>query len=403
MQYREIPKTKDKLSLLGYGCMRFPTKFGREFSSLINTEKAKAQIFAAIERGVNYFDTAYPYHLGSSESFLGEHILSSHYRKKINIATKLPCWLIKEKDEMEKIFNRQREKLKVDVIDYYLLHAIDGRSFRHMISLGVIEFMEKLKKEGRIRGMGFSFHGRREEFPQIVDAYDWDFAQVQFNILDEHFQAGIDGIKYAAAKGLGIIVMEPLRGGSLSGRIPSEVRRIYDTSEIKREPADWALRWVMNHKEVTSVLSGMNSEEQVEQNCRTADDAYGDSMTEQENEIIGTVRDAYEKLLAVKCTECGYCLPCPAGINIPAVFKNFNNYKMFSRTSARVHHMIYAGFRTSDGKAHWAGSCIGCGGCESRCPQNLPIREHLKLVKDKMEGPFEKTGAAIVRAFSPQK
>lgn len=403
MQYRTIPKTGEKLSVLAFGCMRLPSRMGREFSSLIDAERAKRQIMEAIELGVNYLDTAYPYHMGASESFLGEHILSGSCRGKVNIATKLPCWMVKSRDDMERIFAKQMEKLSVSTIDYYLLHAIDGRTFRRMAELGVLEFMDKLKSAGKIRNSGFSFHGTKDEFAPIVDSYDWDFAQVQFNILDEHFQAGAEGIDYAAAKGMGVMVMEPLKGGSLVGRLPAEVKKIYDNASVKRAPADWALRWVMNRRGVTTVLSGMNEESQVRQNVSVAESAEPNAMTEAEQEVIAAVREAYMQNLAVRCSECGYCQPCPVGINIPAVFKNLNNYALFSKASARVHHAIYAGVRTKDGLAHWAGSCIGCGRCESLCPQHLPIRENLRKAASLMEGPLEKGGAAIARTIMGKK
>ena len=397
MQYRIIPKPGETLSVLAFGCMRLPTRIGREFSSLIDVEKAKKQIIEAIEMGVNYLDTAYPYHMGASESFLGEHILSGSYRAKVNIATKLPCWLVKSRADMERIFAKQMEKLSVSTIDYYLLHAVDGRTFRGMADLGVLEFMDKLKSEGKIRNSGFSFHGTKDEFAPIVDSYDWDFAQVQYNILDEHFQAGIEGIDYAAAKGMGVMVMEPLKGGSLAGPLPADVKKIYEAAAVKRDPADWALRWVLNHQGVTTVLSGMNKESQVRQNVYVAESAEPNAMTDEDCKIIAAVREAYMQNLAVRCTECGYCQPCPVGINIPAVFKNLNNYQLFSKVSARVHHAVYAGVRTKDGLAHWAGSCVGCGKCEARCPQHLEIRENLKQVASLMEGPLEKSGAAIAR------
>jgi uncharacterized protein len=242
---------------------------------------------------------------------------------------------------------------------------------------------------------------------RIVDAYDWDFAQVQFNMVDERFQAGIEGIRYAHGKGLGVIVMEPLRGGSLVGRIPAEVQRIYDTAEVKRAPVDWALRWVLNHPEVTMVLSGMNRDEHIRQNLEIVTDALPGSMTPQEEEIIARVRDAYKRLLKVDCTGCAYCMPCPAGIDIPAAFKNLNNYHMFSKWGARISHAMFLGIQTQDGMPHWTTDCRDCGRCEERCPQGLQVRTIFKQVQEDLEGPLVRAIArggrvALRRAPKPK-
>ena len=250
MQYRKMPKSGDKLSALGFGCMRFKKKSGKSggFFSSFDEETAKEQVMYAIEQGVNYLDTAWPYHGGASESFLGEHILSdSAVREKVYIATKLPCMMIYRKDRIEDIFNKQLQKLRVGYIDYYLMHSLDGPTWERMKKLGIYNFMEKIKRENKVRHIGFSFHGSHGEFIKIADDYDWDFVQVQFNILDENFQAGIKGINHAAKKNMGVIVMEPLRGGSLAGKIPKEVKGIYDSAPAKRSPADWALSWVLDH------------------------------------------------------------------------------------------------------------------------------------------------------------
>ncbi|MEG1642161.1 MAG: aldo/keto reductase [Synergistaceae bacterium] len=401
MQYREIKKTGEKLSLLGFGCMRFQTKLsGKQYSRLIDIEKAKKQIFHAIDLGINYLDTAYPYHFGASESFLGEHILCTPYRQKINIATKLPCYLINDKKSIEKYFLAQLKKLNVECIDYYLLHAIELRTYEKMKSFGIIEFMNKIKKEGKIRNIGFSFHGAKDEFNKIIDDYDWDFTQVQYNLLDEQFQAGIDGIKYASSKDMGVIIMEPLRGGSLVSKIPQEVKNIYVSAKEQRTPAEWALKWIADKPEITMILSGMNTMEQIDENCKILSTSYPNSMTEEENKKTTEVKKAYEKLLKVRCTECSYCMPCPAGINIPATFKNYNSYYLFSKSRAKMQHMIYSGFRTADGKAHWVNSCINCGKCEKVCPQKIEIRKELKSAGKVLENYFYKTLAGIIRTIS---
>ena len=403
MQYRTMPCSDEKLSVLGFGCMRLPTRFGGPTSAFIDKNKAVKQIRYAIDNGVNYLDTAWPYHMGHSESFLGEHVLTDGYREKVNIATKLPCFSINTKEAIEKTFNKQLDKLNTDVIDYYLLHSLAGGSWDKMLSLGVIEFMDRIRKEGKVRKMGFSFHGKKSDFIKIVDGYNWDFAQVQFNILDESFQAGIEGIEYAHSKNLGIIVMEPLRGGALVGKMPSEIHSLYRATDVKRSPVDWALRWILNHPAVTMILSGMNNLEHVKENIRVTEDALPGSMTAQETEIIRSVRNTYNRLLQVRCTGCAYCLPCPVGIDIPAAFKNLNNYHMFSKIEAKIFHAAYLGIQTDDGKAHWTSSCINCGACEAKCPQSIPIRSHFPQIQKELEGPLTKTVAAIGRKLVIKK
>lgn len=402
MQYRSMPKSKDKISILGYGCMRLPTHVGGAASSLIDKAKAIKQIHGAIDAGVNYLDTAWPYHLGASESFLGEYILKDGYREKVYIATKLPCMLISKKEKIEEIFNKQLQKLQVDYIDYYLLHSLDGASWGKMLNLGVIDFMDKIKKEGKVRHMGFSFHGKHEDFIRIVDGYDWDFTQVQYNILDENFQAGIKGIEYAASKNLGVIAMEPLRGGSLVGKIPKEIQKIYDEAPIKRSAADWAFRWIYNNPAISLVLSGMNDNAHIKENIKIASNATPNGMSKEELTIINRARDKYLDIMQVGCTGCAYCMPCPAGINIPACFKGLNNYYMFSKGRAKFDHMLQS-IKTDDGKSHWSSACIDCGKCEEACPQNLEIRKDLKKVQKDLETPFIRAVASVARSMVGNK
>ena len=399
MQYRTMPNSDEKLSVLGFGCMRLPAPKGRKttiFSSIDN-EKAAKQIKHAIDRGVNYLDTAYPYHAGTSEKFLGEYVLKDGYREKVNIATKLPCMTINKKESIEEIFNKQLQNLQVEYIDYYLLHSLTGKTWDKMLSLGVIDFMDKIKKEGKVRHMGFSFHDSKEEFIRIVDGYNWEFSQVQFNILDEHAQASIEGIKYAHSKGLGIIAMEPLRGGSLANQIPNEAQKIYDNAPEKRNPADWALRWIWNYPEIAVVLSGMNDEKQIDENIKTASEALPDSLTPNELTVIDNFRKAYLQSLQIGCTGCAYCMPCPAGINIPSAFLNLNNIS--SKFEAKIMHMLTAGVQTRDGKPHWTNACTNCGQCEKKCPQALKIREAFRLVQKDFEKPGIKALAMILRVF----
>ena len=401
MQYRTMPNSDEKLSVLGFGCMRLPAPKGRQpkFFSSIDKERAAEQIRYAIDRGVNFLDTAYVYHAGTSESFLGEYVLKDGYREKVNISTKLPCMTINKKENMEKILNKQLKRLQVEYIDYYLLHGLNGDIWDKMLSLGVINFMDKIRKQGKARRMGFSFHGSKEDFKKIIDAYNWEFVLVQFNILDEHAQAGIEGIKYARSKGLGIFVMEPLRGGSLASKIPGEAQRIYDSAPVKRTPAEWALRWVWNHPEVTMVLSGMNNEKHIDENIKIASEALPNSLSDTELIVIGNFKESYLHSLQVKCTGCSYCMPCPADINIPNAFLYLNNYHMSSKIEALVLYILNAGIHVKDGKPHWTKNCINCGKCEKICPQGIKIREVFKHVQKDLEGPIMRAMAKIFRVF----
>ncbi len=403
MLYRTMPNSTNELSVLGYGCMRLPTHVGGAASSLINKEKALKQIRYAIDNGVNYLDTAYPYHLGASESFLGEYVLKDGYREKVYIATKLPCMMINKKESIEEIFNKQLEKLQVDYIDYYMLHSMNGVSWQKMLDFGIIDFMDKIKREGKVKFMGFSFHGKKEDFITIADGYDFDFAQVQYNIIDVSFQAGIEGIEYAHKKGMGIIVMEPLRGGSLVSKMPKGVEKIYHKAKVKRSPADWALRFVLNNPAVTMVLSGMNDDDHIKENIKICSDSHIYGMSKDEDEIISNVRDKFNELQQVGCTGCAYCMPCPAGIDIPAAFKNLNNYHMFSKMEGLMYHASYLGMGHEDGKAHWTSSCTNCGLCEKKCPQFIPVREKFKLVQRDLEGPLVRSIAAVGRTFMGSK
>lgn len=379
MLYRKMPKSSDELSILGYGCMRFPTKAG-----LINKPEALKQIRMAIDAGVNYLDTAFPYHGGASESFLGEYVLKDGYREKVKIATKLPTFLVNKREDMDKYFKKQIDKLQVDYIDYYLLHTLDGDLWAKLKSLGVFEFMDKLKESGKIKHIGFSYHGTREDFKVIIDEYDWDFCQIQFNILDENYQAGLEGLNYAASKNIGVIVMEPLRGGQLVGKIPAPVEKIWNQADVKHSPADWALRWIWNHPAVQVVLSGMNEEAHILENIKVASEVLPNSLTEKELEIVKEVKSTYDELLKIRCTGCRYCLPCPAGIDIPFSFQTYNNHHMFDGKFGSK--MMYANaVGISSKEVSWTSMCIDCGKCEEACPQNIEIRKEFLGVQRDIE------------------
>ncbi|MBN2259920.1 MAG: aldo/keto reductase [Clostridiales bacterium] len=396
MKYRKVAKNGDELSVLGYGCMRLPTKAGR-----IDKDRALSQIRGAIDRGVNYIDTAYPYHAGESESFLGKYVLKDGYREKVKVATKLPVFLVKKNEDMMKYFEKQREKLQIEIIDYYLLHMLNGDSWAAMKSLGIISFMDQLKKDGKIFNMGFSFHGKVEDFKKIIDDYDWDFCQIQLNILDENYQAGIEGLNYASERDIAVIIMEPLRGGQLVKMIPKEVKKLWDTADVKYTPAEWALRWLWNLPNVTMILSGMNVEEHIDENIKIAGIVEPDHLTEKELEIINQVKEQYQKLLEIDCTGCGYCSVCPAGINIPYAFQTYNNAKMFSKMQ---HLGMYAGVvGLTKEVPKWTTTCLDCGLCESHCPQFIPIRQEFKKVQSTIETPIVRGLVKVIRPFAKSR
>lgn len=400
-----MPNSNEELSVLGYGCMRFLTKRGGKggMTTTIDVKEAKKQVLYAIDNGVNYLDTAYPYHRGTSESFLGEHILKDGYREKVYIATKMPTFSIHKAGKFDEIFDKQLDKLNVDYIDYYLMHSLDGSTWNKMKGFGVIEWMDKIRKQGKIKRIGFSFHGLYDDFIKIVDEYDWEFVQVQYNILDVNYQAGAKGIRYAHAKGLGVIVMEPLRGGALVGKMPKEVKEIYHNAPVKRSAAEWAFRWIYDQPEVSLVLSGMNDMHHIKENIRVAEQTLPNSMSEAEQEIVAQVREKYREQLTVACTGCGYCVPCPEGINIPDMLKNLNNYHMFGKTVPKLFHTLHNGVMTPDHKPHFASICTQCGKCEKKCPQNIEIRKELKHVQKDLEGPILKGIAAIARPIINKK
>lgn len=379
MQSRTIEKTSEEISALGFGAMRLPTKTGR-----IDKESAKEQIYYAIDNGVNFIDTALPYHSGSSESFLGE-ILQGEYRNKVKICTKMPSWSVKNYEDMEKYLKMQLEKLQTDYIDYYLIHGLAKASFTKLKNMGVLEFLEDAKENGKIKNIGFSFHDNIESFKVIVDAYDWDACLIQYNFLDETNQAGTEGVKYAASKGIGVLIMEPLKGGILAGKVPEKVLQIWNKASKKRTPADWALRWVLNHPEVKCVISGMNSVEQIKENIHVSNETLPDSLTFDELKLYDEVKEVYRDLMAVDCTGCGYCMPCPKGVDIPRCFEIYNQKHMFKQRDVSF---FYIGHLAGvlNGSKSYAGLCTGCGKCVKACPQKLDIPDYLRIVSKEMEG-----------------
>lgn len=380
--YRKFGKTNEMVSALGFGCMRLPI-IGSDPTN-IDEAKAIQMIRHAIDSGVNYVDTAYPYHGtgfthgGASEPFVAK-ALKDGYREKVKLATKLPSWLIKTRADMDKYLNEQLERLETDAIDFYLVHSLNAGVWPVLKAAGISDFLDQALKDGRIKYAGFSFHDQAGLFKEIVDYYDWSFCQIQFNYLDEEYQAGREGLEYAAKKGLGIAIMEPLRGGNLAN-LPKEAADRIDQADIKRTPAEWALRWVWNHPEVSVVLSGMSTMDHVTENLKVAQAAQANSLTAKELAIIDAVKNLFKERIKVNCTACAYCMPCPAGINIPGCFSTYNDYWVFDASpAAKERYQIWSKISAP------ASKCAECGKCEAHCPQGIAIREELKQVKDLFE------------------
>jgi uncharacterized protein len=381
MLYRRMPKSGDELSILGFGCMRLPmTKEGQ-----IDKPRATRQVRNAIDRGVNYLDTAWPYHAGESENFLG-CALTDGYRDKVKIATKLPSWMIKNREDMDTYLNAQLEKLQTDHIDYYLLHGLAGDQWDRLDSLGVTDFLDKAKAEGRIVNPGFSFHGVLDDFKRIVDAYSWEFCQIQYNFLDEKNQAGTEGLEYAASKKLGVVIMEPLRGGNLAlPEPPPDVDVIWKKASKTRTPVEWALRWVWNHPEVTVLLSGMNEERHIEENLAIAEQALPHSLTEAELKLVEEAGRKYRMLMKIECTGCGYCMPCPSDVSIPRCFELYNKLHLFGNVNEAKFSYAVSMSGLFSGTPSYASQCVRCEECLEKCPQHIEIPDFLEMVAEEME------------------
>ena len=386
MNYRKDRYGKD-LSVLGYGCMRFPRKHGK-----IDMAVAEKLICSAVEQGVNYFDTAYIY--PGSEAALGEIFSKNKVREKVYIATKLPHYLIKSREGMERLFNEQLKRLKTDYIDYYLMHMLtDIQTWEKLKKLGILDFLEEKKRSGAIRQIGFSYHGNSDMFCKLVDGYDWDFCQIQYNYLDEHSQAGRKGLQHAHEKGIPVVIMEPLRGGKLVNRLPQKAEEEFARHPLQRTPAQWAFRWLWNQKEVTCVLSGMNSMEMLADNVQTASTTEIGELGREEEEMLARVVAAINANMKVGCTGCGYCMPCPKGVDIPGAFAAYNRLASEGKFAGLKEHFMCSAARQDSTAAY---NCIGCGKCESHCPQGIPIRQELKNVQKALEGPVYKAGRKIV-------
>ena len=384
MQYRTNPKNGEPLSALGFGCMRF-TKRG----AAIDQQKADREMGLALDLGVNYFDTAYIY--PGSEACLGSFIASRKCRDKLNIATKLPQYRVNRREDLDRYFNEELQRLGTDYIDYYLMHMLnDAASWARLQALGVDEWLAKKKAEGRIRNAGFSFHGGTLQFKALVDAWDWDFCQIQFNYLDERSQAGVEGLEYAAGKGLPVIIMEPLRGGKLAGGLPQAAKKVFQAADPDRSPAEWGLRWIWNHPGVTVVLSGMNDVSQVEENCRIAADSLPGALSREQLAVYGRAVEAIRGVTKVGCTGCGYCQPCPKGVDIPTCFAAYNDSFADGWFTGMREYMMCTTLRKVRSNA---GLCVKCGKCEQHCPQHIDIRNQLDNVKKRLENPIYKVAA----------
>ncbi len=390
MQLRQFGRLPFRVSALGFGAMRLPTKEGG-----IDEAEAIRMIRRAIDQGVNYIDTAYPYHDGKSEGCVGR-ALAGGYREKVKLATKLPSWLVHSPEDFSRFLDEQLLRLQVDKVDFYLLHSLNGETWIRLRDLGVLGWAEKELARGRVGHLAFSFHGDDKSFRQIIDAYDWPMCQVQYNFMDAKSGPGTEGVRYAADKGVAVVVMEPLRGGKLVSPPPS-IQAVWDKAVITRSPAGWALEWLWNQPEVATVLSGMSAMEQVEENIRLASGSGPHSLSKEEAALYDEARDRYEQLTVIPCTACRYCMPCPHGVDIPGNLGVYNEGVMFDKPDAargqygwwkyafEVQHIFDHDLR--------AAQCTQCGSCEEKCPQAIPIQAWMPVIHQALgeKGPYVRT------------
>ena len=378
MQYR-ADKYGNPLSILGYGCMRFPRKQGK-----IHMETAEKLLCHAIGQGINYLDTAYIY--PGSEAAVGEILEKNGLREKVNIATKLPHYLIRSREGLDRLFAEELRRLRTDHVDYYLMHMLNDIDTWHRLqAMGIEQWIAEKKASGAIRQVGFSYHGNTDMFCRLLDAYGWEFCQVQYNYLDEHSQAGRRGVEYAHSKGIPVIIMEPLRGGKLVDLLPEQAKQIIADYPVKRSAAEWGLRWLWDQPEITVVLSGMGSEAMLGENLSIASGSRIGQVSEQERALYAQVVQAINETVKVGCTGCGYCQPCPQGVDIPGAFAAYNRWYGEDKKNAFMDYLKCTTFRKN---STGAGNCIGCGKCEKHCPQSIPIRKELKEVQQALETPL---------------
>ena len=389
MEYRK-DKYGNPISILGYGCMRFT-----QGVTGVNLQKTEEEIMAAYKAGVNYYDTAYIY--PGSEVALGKILAKNGIREKVNIATKLPHYMLKKEGAAESFFQEELKRLQTNYVDYYLMHMLtDAKTWERLKGLGIVEWIEEKKKSGAIRQVGFSYHGNSDKFCELLDAYDWDFCQIQYNYLDVHSQAGVKGLKYATSKGIPVVIMEPLRGGRLANKLPQDAEKMFKNYPVKRSPAEWAFRWLWNQPEVTCVLSGMNSMDMVLENVKTASTAKVGDFSDADFKLIDKVVDAINAKMKVGCTGCRYCMPCPKGVDIPGIFAAYNRSASDGKMQGLKDYMICTALR-KDSTA--ASKCIKCGKCETHCPQHIAIRKELDNARSALEGPIYKIGTKVLPVF----
>ena len=390
MNYR-TDKYGNKLSILGFGCMRFPMKAGR-----IDMAETEREILTAVEGGVNYFDTAYIY--PGSEAALGEILERNGLRDRVYIATKLPHYLIKSREALDKLFAEELRRLRTDHVDFYLMHMLtDTDTWERLKAMGIEEWIAEKKASGAIRQLGFSYHGNSDMFCKLIDAWDWDFCQIQYNYMDEHSQAGRRGLNHAHGKGIPVVIMEPLRGGKLVSHLPEEAKRIFESYPVRHTPAQWAFRWLWNQPEVTVVLSGMNSDEMVRDNIQTASTVQIGELGPEEEAMLRQVVAAINSKMKVGCTGCGYCMPCPKNVDIPGTFAAYNRRYQEGKFWGFVDYVICTLLRKNPTPAS---NCIGCGKCEKHCPQHLPIRQKLGEARKELEGPLYRTVRKVLGKFA---
>ncbi len=377
MNYRYFKPAVTQISLLGFGTMRFPVLQGQ--SGSIDEDLAIKMLRHAIDSGVNYVDTAFMYHEGHSEVVTGK-ALKDGYREKVLLADKMPLWMAKSEEDMARIFDDQLKRLDVSIIDMYLVHNINEAIWARALKFNIFDFLEKKKAEGKIHFIGFSFHDELPLFKTVIDAYAWDFCQIQLNFMDIKVQAGVAGLKYAGEKGIPVIVMEPLKGGKLTDALPEIIADTWAKAEIKRSPAEWALRWVANFPEVLTILSGMSTMAQVDENLTILSHAGPNSLTDKEVAIIEQVSDEYNRLTKVSCTACQYCMPCPAKLSIPNLLNYYNEWFLYDQNPK-----IIKDFNMFIPEKLRPEACTGCRACEEKCPQHLPISDLMRDIAEEFQ------------------
>ena len=386
MQYRTLGKSGVEVSVLGFGCMRLPIQGGAKSAAdifnpekLIDEDEGTRMIEYAVNHGVNYFDTAYGYHGGQSEAFLGKAI--APYRDKVLIASKMPVWMVQSADDFDRILDEQLQRLDMGYLDFYLLHGLARHFWEPVKKMGALKFLDRVLADGRVKHVGFSFHDDIRIFKEIIDAYEWEMCQIQYNYYDENYQAGKEGFEYAVERNIGVIAMEPLRGGRIVDRIPAEIQDVWDTAPARRSPVEWAFRWLWDQPDVAMTLSGMSTMGQVLQNVDLAGEAEAGCLNDGERVVIREVRELYRSMMKVDCTSCAYCMPCPYGINIPMNFSLYNDMFMFKDPELNI--MLYNYMLPPEQRAS---ACTECGQCEELCPQHIAIIHDLKAVHETLKG-----------------